>query len=143
MRQMENLNNINILIGPNGSGKSNIIHALYLLKALELSEYDSHVVKDNVFDNETNYGIFIELSLIIFDQERAGMFERFLTMNRALKGLDLKSNFLKMLKYSIRLHGATIVEEKLSISNNSNGFVDLIFHSIDGDKGKQAIIVSI
>jgi energy-coupling factor transporter ATP-binding protein EcfA2 len=139
-KQLENLNDINVFVGPNGSGKSNIIRALYLIKGLDSNEYDSNVFKENVFDNKADDKISLELCMVTSPQERQGIFDRFHDISPTLNGLDPNGKFLGKLKYLMKLQGATIVEEKLSISNTYGEFIDLIHHVVDGAVYNQSSI---
>lgn len=126
---MNNLNRINVFIGPNGSGKSNIIHAIYLLNRLLRGDYTSDIVQEYIFDHNNDKRISLDFVFELNPRERKQILDRFLKVNDKL---DISNkNFLTRLRYIIMLQGQAVVEERLSISNTSSDFTEIIVHKIE------------
>ena len=123
---ISNFKKINVFIGRSGSGKTNVIHALYLLKALRYNEYENKIVQEIVFDLQAENEISIALQIRPSEQERKRILNRFLKIKPGLTYSSQEKNFLSKIKYSIIIQTGRIIQEVLSISINSKDFVDIL-----------------
>jgi predicted ATP-dependent endonuclease of OLD family len=136
----EDLAMVNLFVGPNKSGKSNILLALKFLNSLSRND-STNIFQDNVFDNDLEEEIRIEIEFTLTLEERTLLVNMLSRISAEFKYLKLDTNSLfKELGYSVHISKYNITEERLSAFDFAGNKKDLVVHKSEGGSHNQYVL---